>query len=83
MMEAGLQDVDTYNSRLKKKVTQFIATRPIMGLCLAVERRSGIWISKRWWEQDGMDVEGIWTAAREVERTEGDEETDGAETEAD
>ena len=34
-------------------------------------------ISKRWWEQDVVDVEDMRTAAREAERTEGEEETDG------
>ena len=30
--------------------------------------------------QDRLDLEGMWTAAREAERTEGGEETDGTET---
>ena len=28
-------------------------------------------MSKRWWEQDRLDVEGMRTAAREAGRTEG------------
>ena len=34
MTEAVLQEVETYISCLHNKVTQFIATRPIMDLCL-------------------------------------------------
>ena len=34
----------------------------------------------RWWEQEGMDLEGVRTAAREAERTEGGEDMDGTET---
>ena len=59
------------------------ATRPIMDLCLAAERRPGPKISKRWWEQDRLDVNGMRTAAREAERTEGEEEMDGTKTETD
>ena len=54
-----------------------------MDLCLAADRRPGPRVSKRWSEQDGVDVEGMRMAARKAERTEGGEETDGAETETD
>ena len=83
MAEAGLQEVETYVSRRQNTVAQFIATRPIMDLCLATEQRPGPRVSKRWWEQDGVDVEGMRTAAREAERMEGGDETDGTETDTD
>ena len=38
MAEAGMQEVETYISRHQNTVTQFIATRPIMDLCLVAER---------------------------------------------
>ena len=41
MMESVLQKVDKYVSRCHSTVAQFIATRPIMDLCMAVERRPG------------------------------------------
>ena len=41
MAEAGLQEVETYLSRHHNTVTQFIASRPIMDLCLAVELSPG------------------------------------------
>ena len=40
-------------------------------------------MAKRWWDQDGLDLEGIRMAALEAEQTEGGEETDEAETETD
>ena len=80
MAEAGLQEVETYISRLQNTVTQFIVTRPIMDLCLAAERIPGTQVSRRWWEQGSVDVEGMRTAAWEAERTEGREETDITET---
>ena len=30
-----------------------------MDLCLEAERRPGPQLSKRWWEKDGLGVEGI------------------------
>ena len=54
-----------------------------MYLCMAAEQRPGSRMAKRWWEQDGLDLEGMWTAAWEAERTEGGEETDGTDTETD
>ena len=47
----GLQYVETYVSRHQNTAAQFIATRPIMDLCLAAKRRLGSWVSKWWWEQ--------------------------------
>ena len=59
MTEAGLKEVETYLSLRQNTVTYFIATRPIMYLCLAEGRRLGPRVSKRWWEQDGVDVGGF------------------------
>ena len=39
--EAGLQEVETYISRRQNTVAQYIATRPIMDLCLVAKRRPG------------------------------------------
>ena len=74
--EASLQEVENYVSLLLNKVAQFITTRLIMDLCLAAERIPGPWVSRQWWEQDRVDVEGMRTADQEAERREGEEETD-------
>ena len=47
MAKAGLKEVDNYISRLQRIVTQLIATRYIMDLCLAAERRLGSRVAKR------------------------------------
>ena len=39
--EAGLEGIDTYVSRQKNTVAHYIATRPILDLCLEAERRPG------------------------------------------
>ena len=58
MTEAGMQEVVTYASHPQNTVKQFITTRPIVDLCMAEKQRLGSRISKWWWEQDGVDVEG-------------------------
>ena len=46
-------------------VAQFIATRPILGLCEVAERRRGTRVPQRWWDQSGID----WSLAREKAAT--------------
>ena len=53
---------------------------PIIDLCLEVERIPRPRVSKWWWENDGVDVEGMWTATQEAERIEGEGDTDEADT---
>ena len=83
MAEARLQEVKTYVSCRQNTFTQFIATRPIMDLCLAVERRTGSRVFRRWWEQDIMYLEGMQMADWEAERTEGGQDTNRTDTETD
>ena len=71
MAEAGLNEVETYSSCRQNTVAKYIATRPIMDLCLAAKQRPGPRVKIRWWEQDGIYLDGMRTAAREAERTEG------------
>ena len=79
MAEVGLQEVDTYVSFLQNTAAHFIVTRPIMKLCLAAEQRPGPRVFNWWWEQGGLNLEGIQTADQEEEQAEGEEETDGTE----
>ena len=44
-----------------------------MDLCLAVKRRPRPRVEMRWWEQEGLDLEGMRTAARETKEAEGKE----------
>ena len=64
MTEAELQEVDTYASCLQNMVAHIIANRPILDLCLAEECGPCPRISKRWWEQDRVDMEGMQKADR-------------------
>ena len=66
MAEAGLQELGNYVSRRNNTVSQFNAIRHIMDLFMAADRRPGPMVSKRWWEKDRVDVEGMRTAAWEA-----------------
>ena len=67
MVEAGLQEVDTYDPHLQNTVTKFIATRAIMYLCLEEEWIPVSSVTKQWWEYYGLNLEGMWAAAWEDE----------------
>ena len=52
IVEVGLHEVDTYAACCQNTAAQYIETRPIMDLCLVVERRLWTWASTQWWEQE-------------------------------
>ena len=62
LKEAGVVRIRTLILRSQNTVAQFIATRPILGLCEVTERRPGTRVPRRWWKQTGID----WKAAREA-----------------
>ena len=80
MAEAGFQEMETYVLCCQKTVAQYIATRPIVDLCLVAKLSPGPRVTMRWLEQESLDLEGIRAAAQEAERMEGEEDTDGTET---
>ena len=55
MAEAGLQEVDTYVSHHQNTFSQYIATSPIMDLCLVVEQ---LQFTSEYKYQEVMDLEG-------------------------
>ena len=67
MMDAGLQEVETYVYRHQNIVAQYIATRTIMELCLAAKRSPEPMVSTQWWEQEGLDLEEMRMADQEAE----------------
>ena len=64
----------------KTRFAKFIVTRTIMNMCLAGGAETGEMISKRWLEQDRVDVEGRRAADQEAEQTEEEDDTDKTET---
>ena len=77
MVEAGLEEVETYVARRQNTATQYIATRLIMDMYLEAERCPEARVPKRWWEQGSLNLVGSRAAvARTVEAA---EEEDGLE----
>ena len=50
--------IRTYITQRQNTVAQYIATRPILDLCEQAIRRPGAQVSRRCWEQAGIDLEG-------------------------
>ena len=76
MQEAGLEEVEAYILRRQNKIVQYITTRPIMDLCKEVVRRLGMWVTKRWREQEGLDLGGARKMVVAADE-EGTEDTEG------
>ena len=61
-------------------VAQYIATRLILDLCERATQRMGARVSRRWWEQVGIDLEAAKERAADSTTTDSESE---AELEAD
>ena len=61
MAKAGLKEVDTYALRRHNTVAQYIATGPIMDLCMAAKRRPGPRVAIRRWKYEGFDLKADQT----------------------
>ena len=59
--EAGIVRARTLVLRRQNTVAQFIATRPILGICKVTERMGGTRVPQQWWEQLRIN----WKLARE------------------
>ena len=58
VVEAGFEGIGENITRRKNTAALYILTRPILDLCERSSRRPGARVSWRWWEQDGLDLEG-------------------------
>ena len=78
MVEAGFEGIRKYITRRKNMVAQYIATQLIPDLCERSDWRPGVRMYRRWWEQEGLELEG--KKKREAAAAESDgEETIGEE----
>ena len=59
LVMVGLEEISLYITRHQNMVAQYIATCPIMDLCLAADWRPGMRISQIWWEHPVLDTLGI------------------------
>ena len=56
--ESGLEEVEEYVLRRYNTVAQYIAMRSILDLCEEAVRKLGTQVSKRFWNQEGLDLDG-------------------------
>ena len=66
MAEAGMKEVETYVSCRQNTMAQYIATRPIMDLCMVEKRWPVPRVTMRWWGQKGVDFKGMRATAWEA-----------------
>ena len=76
MLEAGLDEVETYVARRQNTVSQSFANIFMMDLCLAAQHHPRARVSQRWWEQDISDLGWMRVAAKEVEMARMEKEED-------
>ena len=79
MEEAESQEIRTSITNRHNTVAQYIATRPLLDLCEGAKNIGGARVSRRWWDQKGIDWEKA--KARGTE-TDSESETDTEEEEA-
>ena len=77
MKEVGLEEVEEYIIQRQNTVAQYILMRQIIKLCEEAERHPGTRVSKRRWDQEVLDLEGVRetaTTAWEMGEAEGEVE---------
>ena len=57
-MESVFKAVGKYITRRQNTVAQYIVTRPILDLCEQSARRPVARVSRKWWEQEHLNLEG-------------------------
>ena len=57
MKEAGFKEISTSITNRQNTVTQYIAIRPLLDLCEGTNQIGGVRLSRRWWDQKGIDWE--------------------------
>ena len=53
--EAGFTEISKSITNRQNTVAHYIATRPILDLCARTTQRGGARVSRRWWDQKGID----------------------------
>ena len=65
MQEVEFEEMGGYVLKSQNMVVQYIVTRQILDLCEETVRMPGMWVGKRLWEQEGLDLAGAMAAAAE------------------
>ena len=56
MQEAGFEGIRKAFTRRQNTVAQYIVTRPILDPCERATQRVEARVSRRWWDQEGIDL---------------------------
>ena len=59
MKEAGFEEVEACVLRRHNTAAQYIAMRPILDLCEETVQITWMWVMKRWWEKEVLDLVGV------------------------
>ena len=70
MQNTVFVEAEAYVLRSQNMSAEYIVTQTILNLFEEVVRCLGVWVSKRWWEQEGLDVEGERVKAEAVDEGE-------------
>ena len=64
---------------MQNTVAQYIATWPSLDLCKKLVQRLGVWVARRWWDQEVLDLAGTRESVAAAEDKEGGSEGEGGE----
>ena len=76
MLEAGFEGIRKAVTRRQNMVAQYIATRPILDFCERATQRVEARVSRRWWDQEGMDLKAAKEQASEALATDLESESE-------
>ena len=76
MREAGFERIRHSITRSQNTVAQYIATRPILNLCEQATQRLGARVSRRWWDQEGINLDKSKVRAAETTTTDSELESE-------
>ena len=76
MREAGFEGIRKAITRGKNTVAQYITTRPILDLCEKATQRKGARVSRKWWDQEWIDLETAKEMASESTTTDSESEAE-------
>ena len=79
MEEAGFEDIWFYIQNIQNTVAQYIATQPILDLCERSVWKLVVWVSWRWWYQEGIHLRGTRERAASVTVTDSEKGNIGEE----
>ena len=68
--------MDTYVLHRHNIIAWYIATRLLLGMFLAAYRQPVMRVVRRWWDQEGIDLEGARAEAEVELEEEADSETE-------